>query len=181
MSERLIFGSCVKDPVVLQKTCDRLREQGKHTEGPKHVTNYPDPRQTGKKIDGHQVKLMGWTQHCVYTCNAAGEAIADNYSPYYDERPFNAEGERDSEAINPQTKQPFRVHPAVKDGSKKVGEDGRWGPIERLEELNQTYAAVALEQPVHELGGTITYKGVDEKTGKLHLTLEVPEQENLYA
>lgn len=169
MSKRIIFGTCIKDADRLRMACDAMRERHPELQGPDKIASYPHPRNANKQISGEAVKLPGWRSQAVFTCNDAGEMVADNYSDYYDERQIDtATGERLTGT--------GRVHPAVESGQKRVGEDGRWGNISMLEELQQEYTAAPLEAAVPKLGGRITYRGFEEETGRLLLTIEVPDE-----
>ena len=152
MSKTLRFGTKITDANHLKTACDALREQGREVEGPTQVTNYDyysiDEGKT-IKVDGHRVRLEKWTSDCIFVCDPAGTMYADNYSPYYDDRRIDA-------ATGQRVPGTGRVHPAVEAGEKLVGDDGKWGDISQLHDLQGQYLIAACSEQAKQAGMTLS-------------------------
>ena len=168
MSHILRFASAVTDHETLKVACDRMRADGLAVIGPNFVTNHPRPQNDKGTIDGYAVRLPGWRSDCVFACDETGEAVADNWSPYFDYRKIDPRsGERIAGTGD--------VHKDVLSGVKRPGDNGRWGDIAYLDRLNIECRAVAVENAAMAQGGTISYRSLDEETGVLTMTIDVPE------
>ena len=167
MSETIKFGTCIVDYDRLVAARDSLKAKGRDIGPVRHADARPHPRQPNVTISGYAIRLPGWSQDAVFSCNERGEMWADNYSDYYDERQIGEDGER-----IPGT---GRVHPEVAAGHKRVGDDGRWGNIEELDYLVQEYAEVGLQPIMSQLAATEVSRERDPMTGKVRILLEVPE------
>jgi hypothetical protein len=166
MSHQLRFATAITDSDALDRACHRMREAGFAVVGPRyHEKRARRSEQGGGTRPAWTVKLPGWSQEAEFDCDAAGTMLADNYSPYYDER-----------QIDPLTGQRVpntgRVHPKVESGEKRVGDDGRWGDIKWLDRLNVEYRAALIETTLPQIGGTITSTEYDETTGAMTLMIE---------
>ena len=162
MSHLLKFITQIKDRELLTAACERLRKRAElPVNGPHYKENVPT-RQRGT-MSGYAVRLPGWRKDAIFTCDEAGEMEADNWSPYFDDRDVDSEGNR-----IPGTGD---VHPQVLSGAKQVGEAGRWGDIGYLEILEDEYIAAGYEDVAQSLGHNMTSE-VDAE-GAILLEIEV--------
>lgn len=171
MSKRMLFGTCVTDGNRLKKACEAMRKAGVALTGPRHVSNYPFRNYEQK--DAWVVKLPGWYGECAFAADGSGDMSGDNESEFFDERPIDQKTGR--RVDNDEKGKPYRVHPAVKSGQKKAGDDGRLGDIKLLRQLLVEYVAVGLADETAALGGTIAYKTVNQQTGAMELAFDIPE------
>lgn len=164
MSHQLNFATSITSEPCLRRACDRMREAGLTVTGPQ----LQDDFRVAAALGGGQrpmylVGLPGWNQKAAFACDSSGLMVADNYSPYFDERQLDAEGRRTG---------PGRVHPQVASGEKRVGDNGRWGDIKWLDRLQMEYRAALVETALPQIGGTIVDTQLDEAAGTLMLTIE---------
>jgi hypothetical protein len=168
MSHQLRFVTAITNADALARACERMREAGLAVIGPRyHEKRARRSEQGGGHRSCWSVKLPGWNQEAEFDCDAAGTMIADNYSPFYDER-----------TIDPLTGERIpgtgRVHPKVESGEKRVGDDGRWGDVRWLDRLNMEYRAALIETALPEIGGSIVSTELNEADGQLVLMIETP-------
>lgn len=131
MSHELTFSAAIHNPTILQQACASLRKRGKNYAEPRHTTSYYSEIHK-KTFTGYEVDLPGWTKVAFFPCDGVTAPMADNWSPYFDNR-----------AVDPVTGLRVNgtgdVHADVLAGRKKVGDDGRWGDIKELHQLFAQY------------------------------------------
>jgi len=138
----------------------RRRLPDKTIQGPHYKENVPTSR---GPISGMAVRLPDWHKDCIFACDETGFMEADNYSPYFDNRKLDKEGNRIPNSGS--------VHPEVLSGAKRVGEDGKWGDIEYLEMLSDEYLAAGYADVAATMGHQMTEE-VDAD-GAILLEIEV--------
>jgi len=162
MSHTLTFATAIKDRELLAAACDRLRRRlgGQSIQGPHYKEKVPTSK---GQISGMAVRLPGWSKDCIFACDDTGFMEADNYSPYFDNRGIDGEGNR-----IPGT---GTVHPDVLSGRKRVGEDGKWGDISHLEMLSDEYLAAGYADVANSMGHQMSEEVAED--GAILLEIEI--------
>lgn len=156
MSEILMFSTAIRDRANLLRACDRMRQAGLDV----HVED--------ASATPVQIKLPGWIKACTFHCDETGRMDADNYSPYYDERRIDVLGNRIDGT--------GRVHPEVKAGRKRVGDDGQWGEIRWLDRLNVEYGAATVLHKAELERHTVSRCEYDAGRNQYHISVETGEE-----
>lgn len=112
---------------------------------PRYVTKYQ--MFDGSTVDGHAVNLPGWQKPVVFDIES-GKVHFDNYSPY----------------TNPE-------HPQVLSGEKRLGEDGRWGAISKLDRFVDEYQLQAILETAQQEGHEVEVQRTEEE---IHFQIHIP-------